>query len=64
MGVFDQIVISQSGGGGFESDNHSFHMGNKAFDFENGKDVPEPGIALGLVATSGTFLFKRKKQQA
>ena len=63
-GTFDQIVISQVGGGGFESDNHSFRMSDRAFDFENGKDVPEPSMILGLVATGGAVLLKRKEQHA
>jgi hypothetical protein len=47
---FNRIVISQVGGGGFESDNHSFHVGTGKFDFEKNQKVPEPGMALGMVA--------------
>lgn len=47
---FNRIVISQVGGGGFESDNHSFNVGTGKFDFDNPKSVPEPGMALGMVA--------------
>jgi hypothetical protein len=61
-GTFDQIVISQVGGGGFESDNHSFRISNKAFNFENGRDVPEPSMIIGLLATGGAILLKRSEQ--
>lgn len=50
---FNKIVISQKGGGGFESDNHSF------------RTVPEPSLALGMLAIGGgMFLRKRKNQKA
>jgi hypothetical protein len=49
---FNRIVISQIGGGGFESDNHSFRMAS----------VPEPTAILGLTAVGGALLLKRKKQ--
>ncbi|MCU0547730.1 MAG: PEP-CTERM sorting domain-containing protein [Leptolyngbya sp. Prado105] len=49
---FNRIVISQIGGGGFESDNHSFRMAS----------VPEPTAILGLSAVAGALLLKRKKQ--
>jgi hypothetical protein len=54
---FDRMVISQVGGGGFETDNHSFNMG--------GNDVrktPEPGMMLGLVAIGGSVWAKRKQR--
>ncbi len=61
---FDTIQISQSSpeGGGFESDNHSFHQGTGAFNFEP-KAVPEPGMGLGVLAVGGLFLLKRKSQK-
>jgi len=63
--IFNKIVISQVGGGGFETDNHSFGAGTKGFDFEKGTTkVPEPGIALGLLAVGGVFLRKRKNQKS
>ncbi len=60
--TFNKIIISQVGGGGFETDNHSFHAGTKGFDFPT-TSVPEPGVALGLLAISGVFLRKRKNQK-
>lgn len=51
---FDKIVISQGTGGGFESDNHTFRTAK----------VPEPGVALGLLAVGGVFLLKRKNQKS
>ena len=61
--IFDRIIISQVGGGGFETDNHSFHVGETRF---NGFDpdtqaVPEPAMMLGLVGAAGMFLRKRQK---
>lgn len=55
---FNRIVISQVGGGGFESDNHSFHLASKG----DPRAVPEPAAILGLTAVGGAFLLKRKKQ--
>ncbi|MEM7554548.1 MAG: PEP-CTERM sorting domain-containing protein [Cyanobacteria bacterium P01_A01_bin.84] len=55
---FDKIVISQVGGGGFETDNHTFRIGKGAH-----KDVPEPSIALGMLAVSGGMLLRKRKQQ-
>ncbi|NEU74902.1 PEP-CTERM sorting domain-containing protein [Hassallia byssoidea VB512170] len=52
---FNKIVISQQAkyGGGFESDNHSF------------RTVPEPSLALGMLAIGGgMFLRKRKNQKS
>ncbi|MBD2606204.1 PEP-CTERM sorting domain-containing protein [Scytonema hofmannii FACHB-248] len=50
---FNKIVISQKGAGGFESDNHSF------------RTVPEPSLALGMLAIGGgMLLLKRKNQKA
>jgi hypothetical protein len=54
---FDRIVIQQLGGGGFESDNHSFRVGTGKFDPQA---VPEPGVAFGLLGLGGLLLRKRK----
>lgn len=62
--IFDKIVITQTGGGGFESDNHSFHQGTGRFDFENPQSVPEPGMMIGLMAVGGAALLKRKQQKS
>jgi hypothetical protein len=61
--IFDKIVISQKGGGGFESDNHSFHEGTGKFDFDNPQSVPEPGMVLGLLAIGGAAVRKRNLQK-
>ena len=64
--IFNKIVITQTGGGGFETDNYSFHEGNGAFDFDKEIDtesVPEPSFILGMVAVGGMFLSQRKKQK-
>lgn len=62
--VFDEIRISQLGGGGFETDNHSFHEGTGTFNFENElKDVPEPTVTLGLMMTGGLFLLQRNRKK-
>ena len=62
--TFDQIVISQVRGGGFETDNHSFHVGSGAFSPENPTaDVPEPAAALGLLTVGGIFLRRRLTQE-
>ena len=64
--IFNKIVITQTGGGGFESDNFSFHEGNKGFDFDKeiNKSVPEPSFILGMLAVGGMFLTQRKKQKS
>ncbi|MCU0526971.1 MAG: PEP-CTERM sorting domain-containing protein [Elainella sp. Prado103] len=63
--IFDEIRITQAGGGGFETDNHSFHSGTGAFDFERElKDVPEPGVVFGLMAMGGLFVAQRNKRKA
>ncbi|WP_392532677.1 PEP-CTERM sorting domain-containing protein [Nostoc sp. C117] len=51
--TFNKIVISQTEGGGFESDNHTFRV----------EAVPEPSVSLGLLAVGGLFLYKRKNQK-
>jgi hypothetical protein len=58
---FDTIVLSQVGGGGFESDNHTFQIASGAY---NPKSVPEPTALVGLMAVGGMFLLKRKSQKA
>jgi hypothetical protein len=63
--VFDEIRVIQRGGGGFESDNHSFHAGTGKFDFEKElKDVPEPGVVFGLMAVGGLLVAQRNKRKA
>jgi hypothetical protein len=63
--IFNKIVISQSStdGGGFESDNHSFHQGTGRFTGFDPKSVPEPSVTLGMLAVGGMFLAKRKNQK-
>jgi hypothetical protein len=61
---FDEIRISQVGGGGFESDNHSFHEGSGRFDYDKElKDVPEPTVTLGLMAMGGAFLLSKRNRK-
>ncbi|MEL7034322.1 MAG: hypothetical protein AAFO04_01695 [Cyanobacteria bacterium J06592_8] len=56
--LFDSIVMTQleGKGGGFESDNHSFLMSEKAYS------VPEPGMVVGLVAVAGLAAKKSIKK--
>jgi hypothetical protein len=63
--IFNKIVISQAStnGGGFESDNHSFHLGTGRFTGFDPKSVPEPSVILGMVAVGGMFLCKRKNEK-
>ncbi|MEP0983401.1 PEP-CTERM sorting domain-containing protein [Leptolyngbya sp. FACHB-17] len=56
--LFNRIVITQTGGGGFESDNHSFHIA----DDGDVRKVPEPTAVLGLMAAGGALLLKRRTQ--
>ncbi len=51
--IFNRIVITQTGGGGFESDNHSFNVADP-------RKVPEPTAVLGLMAAGGALLLKRR----
>jgi hypothetical protein len=60
--VFDEIKIIQKGGGGFESDNHSFMEGTGAF--HDPQSVPEPTMTLGLMVVGGSFLLKQRKKLA
>ncbi|MCX7597207.1 MAG: PEP-CTERM sorting domain-containing protein, partial [Fischerella sp.] len=61
--IFNKIVISQLGGGGFETDNHSFHAGTGKFTGFDPKSVPEPSATLGMLTIGGLFLCKRKNQK-
>jgi len=63
--IFNKIVISQSStvGGGFESDNHSFHSGTGRFTGFDPKSVPEPSVILGMLAVGGMFLCKGKNEK-
>ncbi|BCL37433.1 PEP-CTERM sorting domain-containing protein [Nostoc sp. MS1] len=54
---FDEIRLSQVGGGGFESDNHTFQIGSGAF-----QSTPEPGVTLGMLAVGSIFLYQRNKK--
>ena len=59
--VFNRIIIEQKpGAGGFESDNHTFHIGNTAFEK---KEVPEPSLILGMLAVGGVSIYQRRKQK-
>jgi hypothetical protein len=52
---FNKIVLSQVGGGGFETDNHTFRV--------DPTSVPEPGAILGLLTVGGMVVAKSKKQK-
>ncbi|MBE9214621.1 PEP-CTERM sorting domain-containing protein [Plectonema cf. radiosum LEGE 06105] len=58
---FDKIVISQVGGGGFETDNHTFRIGKGKYSVA--ASVPEPSIALGILAVGGSMFVGKRKQQ-
>ena len=60
--IFNKIVISQVGGGGFETDNHSFREGSGKFNFTT--SVPEPGMVAGLMTVGGFFLRQRRRAKA
>ncbi|MDJ0733908.1 MAG: PEP-CTERM sorting domain-containing protein [Nostocaceae cyanobacterium] len=63
--TFNRIEMWQDGGGGFENDNHSFHIGNGAFDPDKGvTKVPEPSLVFGMLAVGGVFFLKYKKQKS
>ncbi len=64
--LFDRIVISEANGGGFETDNHSFHSGEGGFTgFEvESQAVPEPTMMLGLLGIMGGTMARRKKAAA
>ncbi|MDY6898256.1 MAG: PEP-CTERM sorting domain-containing protein, partial [Cyanobacteriota bacterium] len=57
---FDKIVISQFGGGGFETDNHTFRVAKGKYAQAS---VPEPSIALGMLAFSGSMFLRKRKQK-
>ena len=57
---FDKIVISQVGGGGFETDNHTFRIAKGKYVEAS---VPEPSIALGMLAFSGSMFIRKRKQK-
>jgi hypothetical protein len=57
---FNKIVLSQDGGGGFESDNHTFRIGTGKY-VKGATSVPEPGLILGLSAVGGMLIRKRKQ---
>jgi hypothetical protein len=52
---FNKVVLSQDGGGGFETDNHTFRV--------DPTSVPEPGAILGLLVVGGMVVVKRQKQK-
>ena len=57
---FDKIVISQASGGGFETDNHTFRIAKGKYLQAS---VPEPSIALGMLAFSGGMFLRKRKQK-
>jgi len=57
--IFNRIVITQLGGGGFETDNHTFKAGTKGFT-ESTESVPEPAMALSLLVVGGALVAKRR----
>ncbi|MEM7713989.1 MAG: PEP-CTERM sorting domain-containing protein [Cyanobacteria bacterium P01_A01_bin.68] len=57
---FDKIVISQTTGGGFETDNHTFRIAKGKYAQAS---VPEPSIALGMLAFSGGMFLRKRKQK-
>lgn len=61
--TFNQIIISQTDRGGFESDNHSFRLDSDVFEFDQNlpasESIPEPAAMFGL-ATVGAFMLRRK----
>lgn len=56
---FDEIVLTQALGQRFESDNHTFRTAN---EFQ--RTVPEPGLALGLLAVGGVFIRQRRGKKS
>ncbi|MBE9060795.1 PEP-CTERM sorting domain-containing protein [cf. Phormidesmis sp. LEGE 11477] len=68
-GLFNRIRVSQvdRDGGGFETDNYSFRVSDRSFDFETGQDatdVPEPSVLLGLGAVVAGLAARRRKSLA
>ncbi len=56
--IVNNIVISQKGGGGFETDNHTFKASTKGFD--ESESVPEPAMALSPLVVGGAMVAKRR----
>jgi PEP-CTERM motif len=54
-------VITQTGSGGFESDNHSFHVGTTGFNPH--ASVPEPGVVTGLLALGMAGVMKGRTKR-
>lgn len=63
-GLFDTLVLEQAStqGGGFEVDNFSYMASDSSFDWNDSEAVPEPGIAIGLMALAGAAVFRRRVQ--
>ncbi|MDJ0619339.1 MAG: PEP-CTERM sorting domain-containing protein [Calothrix sp. MO_192.B10] len=61
--TFNQIIIQQSSdtGGGFETDNHTFHVGKTAFNLK--RRVPEPSRIFGMLALGGVSIYQRRKKK-
>ena len=61
-GTFNKIVFSESGGGGFESDNHAVALLTST-PAGTPLTTPEPSTAavLGLVLTGGGLVYRRKR---
>ncbi len=60
--TFNQIIIEQiSDKGGFEMDNHTFHVGKTAFNHK--QTAPEPSLILGMLAVGGASIYQRRKQK-
>lgn len=58
---FNKIVISQTVGGGFETDNHVFQVGRGTF--KRVTAVPEPGVVFGLLAVGGMVVGQRQNKK-
>ena len=65
-GVFNRIVVSNSAGGGFESDNHSFQYGEGKFTGDPGNPRPVPyevESSVGLLLIGGIFSYRKMKSR-
>lgn len=65
-GVFNRIVVSNSHGGGFESDNHSFQFGNDKFTGDPGNPRPVPyemGSSIGLLLVGGIVTYRKMENK-
>lgn len=61
-GTFNRIVVSNSQGGGFESDNHSFQYGSGGFTGDPGNPRPVPfemESSLGLLVVGGIVSYRK-----